>query len=101
METSDFTIEPHGPVSLDFSYLESAPADGTSYSSRPTVSKDLGRFDFEESDKHVIATFDCQSSDKIGVEVKGVDSTTFEWFQDYNPEPIGCYINICDKSKQY
>ncbi|KAH6653344.1 ubiquitin 3 binding protein But2 C-terminal domain-containing protein [Truncatella angustata] len=92
LETSDFSFS--GSGALDFSKLSNAATQTTSYSNAPDVASDLGQFTVSPGNAYKIYSFACPSGTTIGFEVADVSGgdTSLNFFQDYNPCPIGLFI---------
>ena len=73
------------------------PATGqTTYNSCPAIAKAVGGVDsLEPGSSHVIATGACPAGARIGYEVSATGSLNLDYFQDYNPSPIGLYVTVC------
>lgn len=93
LETSSFTFSGSGDI--DFSYLNGPASQTTTYNNRPGVWEDLGVVRVAPGNSYLIATFDCPAGQAIGFEMSAVGDTCLNYFQDYNPSPIGLYITKC------
>lgn len=93
LETSSFTFS--GSGDLDFSYLKGPASADTTYNNKPGVEKDLGTTRVAPGNSYLIATFDCPAGQAIAFEIEAVGDTCLNYFQDYNPSPIGLYITKC------
>jgi len=95
LETSAYRIS--GPGTVDFSLLNNPAGGMTTYANAPTVQTDFGTVKVVPGNSYAIATFPCPAGTAISVEMKSVGGTQLWWFQDYNPDPIGLYISVCQK----
>ncbi|ODM23038.1 hypothetical protein SI65_00627 [Aspergillus cristatus] len=93
LETSAFTFSGDGKI--DFASLESAVTTDTSYSNMPGVKEDYGVTTLAPGNSYVISTFSCPAGEAISYEMKNAGSTYLDFFEDYNPSPIGLYITTC------
>jgi hypothetical protein len=94
LETSSYTFSGSGGV--EFWKLSSPAVEGeTSYNSCPAKSQSLGSVTLAPGNSYVVATFACPAGERIGYEMAAEGSTSFRYFQDYNPSPIGLYITVC------
>jgi hypothetical protein len=92
--TSSYTFSGSGGV--EFWKLSSPAVEGeTSYNSCPAKSQSLGSVTLAPGNSYVVATFACPAGERIGYEMAAEGSTSFRYFQDYNPSPIGLYITVC------
>ncbi|GAB7338083.1 hypothetical protein MBLNU457_4449t2 [Dothideomycetes sp. NU457] len=93
LETSSFRIS--GPGTVDFALLEMPAGPMTTYNNAPAVQTDFGMLAVAPGNSYTVATFPCPAGTAVGVEMKSVGGTNLWWFQDYNPDPIGLYISVC------
>jgi len=93
LETSSFTFNGDGQIA--FSKLKNVATQQTTFESIGEVEKDLGVQHLTPGSKAVVATFACPSGQRISFKASAVGNTDFEYFQDYNPSPIGAYITTC------
>jgi hypothetical protein len=94
LETSSYTIS--GSGTLDFSQLSSGVSQSASYGSLPAVASSLGQFTVAPGNAYPIASIPCPAG-PIAIEVANVPggNTNLNFFQDYNPSPLGAYITVC------
>ncbi|KAF7133587.1 hypothetical protein CNMCM5793_004716 [Aspergillus hiratsukae] len=93
LETSSFSFSGDGKI--DFAMLESAATSQTSYSNAPKVKQDYGVTTVSPGNSYLISTFQCPAGQAVGFEMKNAGSTNLNFFEDYNPSPIGLYITVC------
>jgi hypothetical protein len=93
LSTSSFTFSGNGGI--DFSLLSSPATSATDYANAPGVATDYGTTTVAPGNSYTIATFACPAGNKVGFEMKAVGDTSLNYFQDYNPAPIGLYITTC------
>ncbi|PYH36256.1 putative GPI anchored cell wall protein [Aspergillus neoniger CBS 115656] len=93
LETSDYTFSGDGKV--DFSQLESAASESTTYNNAPGVKQDYGDFTLSPGNSYLISTFSCPAGQTVSYEMKEAGSTYLNFFEDYNPSPLGLYITVC------
>ncbi|KAK0387170.1 hypothetical protein NLU13_5483 [Sarocladium strictum] len=94
LETSSYTFSGSGGV--EFWKLSSPAVEGqTSYDNCPAPSGSLGSVTLAPGNSYVVSTFACPAGERIGFEMTAEGSTSFRYFQDYNPSPIGLYITVC------
>jgi Ubiquitin 3 binding protein But2 C-terminal domain len=92
LTTSSYTIS--GAGGIDFSLLSSVATQSTDYDNRPGVAADYGVVDVQPGNSYVVATFPCQAGEAVSYELAS-EGTCLEYFQDFNPSPIGLYITAC------
>ncbi|CEJ56371.1 hypothetical protein PMG11_02579 [Penicillium brasilianum] len=93
LQTSSFTFSGDGKV--DFAELSSAATTSTTFNNAPSVSEDLGTITVSPGNSFVVSTFSCPAGKTVAFEMKNAGSTNFEFFQDFNPSPIGLFITVC------
>ena len=94
LTTSAFSLS--GSGGFDVALLSSPATEQTSYSTIPSVDKDLGGpSSVIPGNEYVISSGACASGKRIGLEVTATGSLDLNYFQDYNPSPIGLYITVC------
>jgi hypothetical protein len=92
LQTSSYTISGDGKV--DIAWLASPATSSTTFSNAPGVKQDLGGFTFAPGNSYSITSFSCPAGQRIAFEIKNAGTTDFTYFQDFNPCPIGLYINV-------
>ncbi|GAD99270.1 GPI anchored cell wall protein, putative [Paecilomyces variotii No. 5] len=93
LETSSFSFS--GDGKLDFVSLDSPAKQSTSSSNAPGVKSELGTFTVAPGNNYTISTFSCPAGQTVAYEISNAGSTNLNYFQDYNPSPIGLYIITC------
>jgi len=98
LQTSSYTFSGSGDI--DVAQLEQVATESTTYDTVPAVKKNYGEFTVAPGHSYSIATFACPASQAIAFEIKSEDDTSLNYFQDYNPSPIGLYITACTQPVQ-
>lgn len=93
LETSAFTFSGDGKI--DFAKLKSPAQQSTSYNNIPAVEQDYGVTTVSPGNSYTISTFSCPAGQSVGYEMKNAGSTYLDFFEDYNPSPLGLYITTC------
>jgi hypothetical protein len=93
LETSSYSFSGDGKI--DFAMLESAATSQTSFSNAPKVKQDYGVTTVSPGNSYLISTFQCPAGQAVGFEMKNAGSTNLNFFEDYNPAPLGLYITVC------
>ncbi|EED16460.1 conserved hypothetical protein [Talaromyces stipitatus ATCC 10500] len=93
LETSAFSFSGNGAIS--FSELQAPAGSSTSFSNAPQVKVDYGVTNASPGHSYTIATFACPAGQTVGFELKNAGSTNLEFFEDFNPAPIGLFITTC------
>ncbi|KAK9854531.1 uncharacterized protein MYU51_003601 [Penicillium brevicompactum] len=93
LETSSFSFSGDGKI--DFAQLSSAVDESTTFSSLPSVSKDFGDITVSPGNSYVVSTFACPAGQTVAYELKASSGTDLNFFQDWNPSPLGLFITTC------
>jgi hypothetical protein len=93
LETSSYTFSGDGMI--DFAKLSSTADSSTSFSNVPSVSQDLGTITVSPGNSYVISTFSCPAGQAVTYQMKNAGSTDFNFFEDWNPSPLGLFITTC------
>jgi hypothetical protein len=93
LETSSFTFSGDGKI--DVAELSEAAKTSTTFNNAPGVMKDLGDITVSPGNSVVVSTFACPAGKTVAFELKNAGSTDLEFFEDFNPSPIGLFITKC------
>lgn len=93
LETSSYEFG--GSGSLDVTALSSAANQKTSWSNAPSVKKDLGSIAIQPGNSYVVATGDCQAGTTQSIELSSKGGLSLNFFEDWNPSPLGLFITSC------
>ncbi|KAJ6121148.1 hypothetical protein N7523_005428 [Penicillium sp. IBT 18751x] len=93
LQTSSFTFSGDGKI--DFSELSKAATTSTTFNNAPSVSQDFGSITVSPGNSYVISTFSCPAGQAVAFEMKNAGSTELNFFQDFNPAPLGLFITVC------
>lgn len=94
LTTSAFSLS--GSGGFDVAQLKSPATAQTTYKSVPATEKDLGGpSSVTPGNEYVVASGPCAAGQKVGYEVSATGSLDLNYFQDYNPSPIGFYVTVC------
>ncbi|KIA75464.1 GPI anchored cell wall protein [Aspergillus ustus] len=93
LETSSFSFSGDGKVT--FGAVSTPATQSTTYNNAPSVSQNLGDFTISPGNSYAISTFECPAGQTVGYEISNAGSTNFDFFEDYNPSPLGLYITKC------
>jgi hypothetical protein len=91
--TSSYTISGSGQCS--FSKLSKAADEKTTYANMPSKEAELAKLTVAPGNSYVIASGDCAAGQKISYEMCSGGDFALDYFQDYNPSPIGMYVRTC------
>jgi hypothetical protein len=93
LQTTSYTFSGNGEV--DFKQLSNVASQSTTYANQGGVKTDFGKQAIKSGSSTVVSTFRCPSGQTVSYEVSSVSGTSLEYFQDYNPSPIGLYVTSC------
>ncbi|KAF1817042.1 hypothetical protein P152DRAFT_469536 [Eremomyces bilateralis CBS 781.70] len=93
LETSNYTISGTGEV--QFGLLDSPASEQTSFNTSPKIKTDLGKEMLAPGNSYQIETLECPAGETIAISMVSSKGTDFEWFEDYNPAPIGLWVTKC------
>lgn len=93
LETSSFTVSGNGQCS--FTLLKSAADQKASWSNQPAKQSDLGSYNVSPGNSYTVATGPCAAGQTVSYEMCAGGDFSLEYFQDYNPSPIGLYVRQC------
>jgi hypothetical protein len=93
LETSSFTCSGSGKV--DFSQLSSPANQQTTYTNQPSKKSDLKSMSIAPGNSYPVSSGECAAGQTVSYEICGEGDFSLEYFQDYNPSPIGLYVRAC------
>lgn len=93
LETSSFTFS--GDGKFDFAQLSKVATQSTTYGNQGSVKTDYGVQTATPGSAVVVSTFACPAGQAVSYEISSASGSNLEFFQDYNPSPIGLYITTC------
>lgn len=94
LKSSAFTLS--GAGGIDATILKGIATEQTSYNTVPAAEKDFGTIaNVTPGNEYVVASNACPAGQTISIELKATGSLALDYFQDYNPSPIGLYVTVC------
>ncbi|KAE8382665.1 ubiquitin 3 binding protein But2 C-terminal domain-containing protein [Aspergillus bertholletiae] len=93
LKTSSFSFSGDGQI--DFGRLSQVASTSTTFNNAPSVSQDLGTVTVSPGNSYVISTFSCPAGQNVAFEMKNAGTTNLEFFEDFNPPPLGLFITVC------
>jgi len=91
LETSAFTLTGSGEV--EFSDLYGSVTQGTTWSSMPKTHETFPTVKLAPGNAYRVWEGPCSAGKTISIKMKAKGDTCLNYFQDFNPCPIGLYIN--------
>jgi hypothetical protein len=92
LQTSAFSLVGSGEVK--FSILEDVCKQGTTYETKGKVRSNLGSFKLAPGNSYHLGKGNCPAGETYSVEMTAKGDTCLNYFQDFNPCPIGLYVNV-------
>ncbi|KAE8362443.1 ubiquitin 3 binding protein But2 C-terminal domain-containing protein [Aspergillus caelatus] len=93
LQTSSFSFS--GDGNINFSKLSKAANTSTTFDNAPSISQDLGSITVSPGNSFVVSTFSCPAGEAIAFEMKNAGTTDLNFFEDFNPSPLGLFITVC------
>ncbi|PSS28310.1 hypothetical protein M430DRAFT_63452 [Amorphotheca resinae ATCC 22711] len=93
LETSSFSFSGNGEV--DFAQLTTVATNTTTYATEGSVKTDFGNFTVTPGSSTVVSSFSCPAGQTVSYKISSVSGTSLNYFQDWNPSPIGLFITTC------
>lgn len=94
LETSAYSME--GSGKLYFYELHDAATHETTWNNKAKGEPfPVGPVDIKPGKKMALKQEACRPGEKFGIQVCSDGDLSLNFFQDYNPEPIGMYIRVC------
>jgi hypothetical protein len=93
LETSSYTVSGSGQCTV--SQLKSPASQQITWSNQPAKDSDLWSGSFEPGNSYTISSGDCAAGQTVSYEICSSGDYSLEYFQDYNPSPIGLYVREC------
>ncbi|CAN9170785.1 unnamed protein product [Alternaria sp. RS040] len=93
LETSDYTISGQGECTV--SKLKGNANAQTTWNNAPAKAGDLASVELSPGNTYTVESGDCEAGKTLSYEICGSGDFSINYFQDYNPSPIGMYIRQC------
>ncbi|KAK4499952.1 hypothetical protein PRZ48_008138 [Zasmidium cellare] len=94
LETSSFTFNNKGGIKVE--ELTGPATEQTTYANAPAksgLSQTIGSV--APGNSYLVFSHECAAGTRKGFEFESTGGLELEFFQDYNPSPIGAYITVC------
>lgn len=94
LETSAYTFNNQGGL---VSHVLSSTADqSTTYANQPSQALQNGAISsLQSGNSYVISTDSCPAGTAVSFELSSTNGLALEFFEDYNPSPLGLYVRAC------
>ncbi|RAR12639.1 glycoside hydrolase [Stemphylium lycopersici] len=93
LETSDYTMTGSGTCTV--SKLKGNANEQTTWANAPAKDHDVASVDLHAGGSWTVDEGDCPAGQRVSYEMCGSGDLDMEYFQDWNPSPIGMYIRQC------
>lgn len=93
LQTSDYTISGSGQCTV--TKLKGNADQQTTWNNQPAKDGQGATFGVMPGGAWTADTFDCPAGQRISYEMCSSGDFSLEYFQDYNPSPIGMYVRQC------
>jgi len=93
LETSAYTFS--GSGELVFSELSKVADQQTTWNTCPSKKSELGSVAIKPGNSYTVASGSCAAGTTQSIEVCSSNGLSLEFFEDYNPSPLGLYITSC------
>ena len=85
-----------GSGGLNFELLKDPASELTTYNNAPPLRTSLGGLpSISPGNEYVIASAPCPAGSRRGVKVSATGDLNLNYFQDYDPSPIGLFSTVC------
>jgi hypothetical protein len=75
--------------------LTTVATNTTTYATEGSVKTDFGNFTVTPGSSTVVSSFSCPAGQTVSYKISSVSGTSLNYFQDWNPSPIGLFITTC------
>ncbi|KAL8689728.1 MAG: hypothetical protein Q9224_004577 [Gallowayella concinna] len=94
LQTANYTLSGTGGITID--RLKSPSDSATTYNNQPEFNVTVNSIpDLQPGNSYVIGSGGCFAGDRSGYKLSATGSLDLDYFQDFNPSPIGLYITSC------
>ncbi|CAL8578695.1 hypothetical protein XPA_004466 [Xanthoria parietina] len=96
LQTSNYTLSGSGGLNFERLPLDQPADSATTFNNQPEANGTVGTIpDLQAGNNYVIGSGICFAGLRVGYKVSATGSLALDYFQDYNPEPIGLYVSVC------
>ncbi|KAK6002581.1 hypothetical protein QM012_001331 [Aureobasidium pullulans] len=94
LETSSYSFNDKGGFTI--AILNGVANESTTYANAPAVAKQVGSVDaLKRGSSYTLSQDACPAGTRVSFEVTSTGGLDLEFFQDYNPSPLGLYVRAC------
>jgi glucan endo-1,3-beta-D-glucosidase len=94
LETSSYSFNDKGGFTI--AVLNGVADESTTYANAPAVAKQIGSVEsLKRGSSYTLSQDACPAGARVSFEVTATGGALLEFFQDYNPSPLGLYVRAC------
>ncbi|KAF1990538.1 hypothetical protein K402DRAFT_231127 [Aulographum hederae CBS 113979] len=93
LETSAYSFSGSGNV--EFVHMDGPITTATTFNNTPRNNFLLANRRLSEGSSTFVKSSECRAGEKFSIGMSSSDDTELNYFQDFNPAPIGLYITTC------
>lgn len=95
LETSAYTFNGKGGISV--SKLPEPATEQTTYNSiSSAAAHPAGSIpSLQPGNSYVVSSYECAAGQRVAFEFSSTGGLDLDFFEDYNPSPLGAYITVC------
>jgi outer membrane biosynthesis protein TonB len=93
LETSDYTMSGHGKCII--SKLQGNADAKTTYNNKPAKVDVVASVELSPGNTYSVESGDCEAGKTVSYMMCGSGDFSMDYFQDWNPSPIGMYVRQC------
>lgn len=94
LETTDYTFNNKG--GLVSHVLKIVATESTTYANKGAYLDQNGQVDdLTSGNEYVISHDTCPAGERVSFELMATGGLDLEWFNDYNPSPLGLFVRAC------
>ncbi|KEQ76146.1 glycoside hydrolase [Aureobasidium namibiae CBS 147.97] len=94
LETSSYSFNDKGGFTI--AVLNGVADESTTYANAPAVAKQVGSVDaLKRGSSYTLSHDACPAGTRVSFEVTATGGLDLNYFQDYNPSPLGLYVRAC------
>jgi glucan endo-1,3-beta-D-glucosidase len=94
LETSSYSFNDKGGFTI--AVLNGVADESTTYANAPAVAKQIGSVEsLKRGSSYTLSQDACPAGTRVSFEITSTGGSSLEWFEDYNPSPLGLYVRAC------
>lgn len=94
LETSSYSFNNQGGFTI--SILNGVATESTTYANAPAVLAQIGSVpELKSGSSYTLSHDSCPGGARVSFQVTSTGGLDLEFFQDYNPSPLGLYVRAC------